>query len=70
MKPELAGLPPLIAAAWRATTALRLASEVAGSKGLGATASHLSNEADALLGAIRCAEPYAKPEHYRGEVQS
>jgi hypothetical protein len=62
MKPELAGLPPLIAAAWRATTALRLAAEVAHSQSLCAVGAHLNDEADALLGAIRCAEPYAKPE--------
>ena len=61
--PELAGLPPLITAAWRATTALRLAAEaaeVAEAKGLHAIAAYLNNEAEALLGAIRCAEPYAK----------
>ena len=55
-------LAPLIAAAWRATTALRLAAEVANAKGLHATCAHLNNEADALLGAIRCAEPYTRTQ--------
>lgn len=59
--PELAGLPPLIAAAWRATTALRVAAEMASAKEMHATASHLNAECDALVGAIRCAEPYARP---------
>lgn len=50
--PELA----LLAAAWRAVTALRLASEFAYAKDLPAVASHLNAEADALVGAIRCAK--------------
>jgi hypothetical protein len=62
MAAELAGLPPLIAAAWKASTALRLAAEVAHAKGLHAVSAHLNNEAEALVGAIRCAEPYARPD--------
>lgn len=60
-KEELAGVPPLIAAAWRATTAMHLAAEVAGLSGLSATEAHLSNEADALLDAICCAEQASAP---------
>jgi hypothetical protein len=62
MTPELSGLPPLIHAAWKASTALRLAAEVCYATDLNATAAHLNAEADALVGAIRCAEPYAKPQ--------
>lgn len=56
------GLSPLLVAAWRATTALRLAAEVADAKGMHAVSAHLNNEADSLIGSIRCAEPYARTE--------
>jgi hypothetical protein len=59
MTPELAGLPPLLAAARRAAFALSVAAEVADAKGLPYVAAHLTAEAQALLGAIECARPYA-----------
>jgi len=60
MTPELAGLPPLLAAARRAADALALAAEVARAKDLPFLAAHLSNEAHALRGACACAQPYTR----------
>jgi len=60
MQPELAGLPPLLHAARNAAGKLRLAAEVAKSQGLHVICAHFSRQAQALDGAIACAEPYAR----------